>query len=302
MRHLLSWTDWSSGDIQALLRVALRVKERPAVWRGALAGKTLAMIFEKSSTRTRVSFQVGASQLGGNALFLSKNDLQLGRGETVEDTARVLARYVDAIMARVYDHATLQALAQGGVPVINGLSDLVHPCQALADMLTLRERFGSIEGLELAYVGDGNNTCNSLINITAKLGVGLRVAAPQGYQPVADVVDAARSVGGRLLITEDPVEAVTGAHAVYTDVWTSMGQEAEKAQRRKVFAPYIVDEELFSKAKPEAVFLHCLPAYRGVEVTNGVVDHERSAVLDEAENRLHAQKAILLHLMAGVPL
>ncbi len=299
----MSWTDWSTDEIRGLLRIGARVKKNPGVWRAALAGQSLAMIFEKSSTRTRISFEVGVSQLGGTALFLSSKDLQLGRGETIEDTAQVLGRYVDGIMARVYAHSTLEGLTVGPVPVINGLSDKSHPCQALADLLTIQEHFGRLEGLTFTYVGDGNNNmCHSLINACAKVGVAIRVGAPEGYAPDPEVVAAARAIGGEVLVTTDPAEAVAGVDVVYTDVWTSMGMEAEEEARHKIFQPYQVNEALFDQASAAAIFMHCLPAHRGTEVTDGVVDHERSVVFDQAENRLHAQKAIMLHLMGGVPL
>jgi ornithine carbamoyltransferase len=254
------------------------------------------MIFQKPSTRTRASFEAGMAQLGGAALHLAAGDLQLGRGETVEDTARVLARYTDAIMARVFDHEMLVRLTVGGVPVINGLSDQEHPCQALADLQTIQQRKGRLDGVSLAYVGDANNVCNSLIHAAALSGVRLRVAAPPGYQPRPDII-AATAGSTRVMVTTDPAEAVKGADAVYTDVWTSMGQEAESAARRKIFAPYRVDEALFARAAPDAIFLHCLPAHRGEEVTAGVIDGARSAVWDQAENRLHTSKALLLTLL-----
>ena len=302
VRHFLSLLDWSAAEIAGLLSLADDVKAAPGEWRSALSGRALAMLFQKRSTRTRVSFEVGMSQLGGSALFLSASDLQLGRGETVEDTARVLSRYVDGIMARVYAHADLHALSAGGVPVINGLSDRLHPCQVLADLLTLRECKGRLDGLTLAYVGDGNNMCHSLLYGGARTGLTVRVATPEGYGPAPEVVAAARDAGGRIDVGHDAAAAVTGADAVYTDVWASMGQEGEADARRAAFSAYQVDEALFARARADAVFLHCLPAHRGEEVTSGVVDHPRSVVLDEAENRLHAQKALLLHLIGGVEL
>lgn len=297
---MLSLADYSAGEIAGLLALARKVKASPQAYRQALAGQTLALIFQKPSTRTRVSFEVGMYQLGGYGLFLSGTDMQLGRGETIPDTARVLARYVDGIMARVFAQADVEALTAGGVPVVNGLSDLLHPCQALADLLTLLEHKGRLEGLTLAYVGDGNNVAHSLIHACARMGLAIRVATPAGFEPDTDIVERARGWGGTVVVTRDAAEAVTGADAVYTDVWASMGQEAEHAERLKIFADYRVDEALFAKARPDALFLHCLPAHRGEEVTDGVVDHERSVVYDEAENRLHTQKAVLLHLMGGV--
>lgn len=297
MKHLLSLAEWSSEEVLGVLDLALRIKRSPGEYRRALEGQTLAMIFQKPSTRTRVSFEVGIYQLGGAGLYLSSKDLQLGRGETVADTARVLSRYVDGIMARVFDHADLLALAEGTVPVINGLSDLLHPCQALADLLTLREHHGRLEGLTMAYVGDGNNVCHSLAYACAHAGVTLKVATPEGFEPDAAVMERARSLGGRVQLSNDAAETVRGVDAVYTDVWASMGQEEEHARRLKIFADYQVNEALFGLASSEALFLHCLPAHRGEEVTDGVVDHPRSVVLDEAENRLHAQKAVMLSLM-----
>lgn len=302
MEHLLSLADCSADEVRGLLSLARRVKRDPGRYRRALEGKKLALIFMKPSTRTRVSFEAGMVELGGHAIVLSSRDLQLGRGETVRDMARVLARYVDGIMARVFAQADLEELTLGGVPVINGLSDALHPCQALADMLTLEEKKGRLEGLTLAYVGDGNNVLASLLHVSARLGVRVRAATPEGYEPDPAVVDAARAAGGDVTVLRDPVAAVEGADAVYTDVWASMGQEDEHAERLRVFAPYRVDLELFSRAKSDALFLHCLPAHRGEEVTDDVVDHPRSCVFDEAENRLHAQKAVLLHLLGKEPL
>ncbi|RMH09707.1 MAG: ornithine carbamoyltransferase [Planctomycetota bacterium] len=297
MKHFLSLLDWETDELRAILDQADRFKADPCERRDALAGRSLAMIFQKSSTRTRVSFEVAMTRLGGSAMFLSPNDLQLGRGETIEDTARVLSRYVDAIMARVFDHADLLALTAGTVPVINGLSDLLHPCQALADVLTLRQWFGNEQGIDLAYVGDGNNVCHSLINASARLGIVLRVGTPRGYEPDQDIVAAAEAAGAQLTLTNDPVEAVRGARAVYTDVWASMGQESQEQERRRVFEKFRVDDELFGKAASDAIFLHCLPAHRGDEVVDSVIDGPRSAVLDQAENRVHTEQALLLALL-----
>ena len=298
MRHMLSLMDWPAADLRALIDLAARVKADPLTDHGLLKGRTLAMIFEKPSTRTRVSFEVAMNRLGGDAMFLSPNDLQLGRGETISDTARVLSRYADAIMARVFSHDTVEQLTAGTVPVINGLSDKLHPCQTLADTLTLRERFGSEQGVELAYLGDGNNVCHSLINAAARFGFHLRVATPPGYEPDADITAAASAEGAKLTITTDPREAVADAQALYTDVWTSMGDEAEAAERRRAFEPYRVDSTLFSLAAADAIFLHCLPAHRGEEVTADVIDSPRSAVLDQAENRLHTEQALLRTLIS----
>jgi ornithine carbamoyltransferase len=300
MRHLLSLASWPREDVLGLLRLAAAVKREPARYATALAGKTLAMIFQKPSTRTRVSFEVGMHQLGGTALFLSSSDMQLGRGETISDAARVLSRYVDGIMARVFAHADVEGLTEGTVPVINGLSDLLHPCQALADLQTIQEHRGDLQGQTMAYVGDGNNVCHSLINACVHAGIHLRIATPEGFEPDSGIVAAARSRGGQVEVGRDPQAAVRGVGSVYTDVWTSMGQEDEADERRTIFAPYQVSESLFGLAADDAIFLHCLPARRRDEVTDGVLDHTRSVVLDEAENRLHAQKALLLALMGGV--
>ncbi len=297
MRHFLSLADSSDEEVAGILRLSEQIKADPAAHGRTLDGKTLAMIFQKPSTRTRVSFEAGMAQMGGAALFLSPRDIQLGRGETIEDTARVLARYVDGIVARVFDHHDLDKLTIGGVPVINGLSDRLHPCQALADVLTIQERKGRIEGVLLAYVGDGNNVCHSLVNVAARTGLRLRIATPPGFGPDPGIVERARGEGADVEVGTDAAAAVDGADAVYTDVWASMGQEEEEAQRRKLFVPYRVDEALFARAADDAMFLHCLPAHRGDEVTDGVVDHPRSAVFDQAENRLHTEKAILVMLL-----
>ncbi|MEE9386942.1 MAG: ornithine carbamoyltransferase [Nannocystaceae bacterium] len=302
MKHLLSLADCSTQEIRGLLELGLRVKRNPKKYATSLVGKTLGMIFQKHSTRTRVSFEVGMCQLGGHALFLSEETLQISRGESFDDTARVLGRYVDGILARVHRHADLGRLCAGGVPVVNGLSDQVHPCQVLADLLTLREQTGSLAGKSLAYVGAGNNMAHSLILGCAKVGVEIRVATPPEYGPDPAVVDAARRCGGEVRVTSDPREAVRGADAVYTDVWVSMGEEAERATRLAALEAYRVTGELFAHAAPGAVFMHCLPAHRGEEVSSEVLDHERSVIFDEAENRLHAQKAVLLHLIGGVAL
>ena len=297
MRHLLTLADCSPEEVVGLVTHAREVKATPDRFRSALAGKTLAMVFQKRSTRTRVSFEVGMYQLGGHALFLSSDDLQLGRGETVEDTARVLSRYVDGIMARVYAHADILKLTAGTVPVINGLSDRVHPCQVLADLQTLHEAKGRLQGLRLAYVGDGNNMFHSLMIGCAKTEVAIAVCTPPGYEPDPELVAIARAAGGDVALTHDPHEACEGVDAVYTDVWTSMGQEDEAKARLKAFEGYQVNEALFARAHAEAVFMHCLPAHRGEEVSDGVVDHVRSVILDQAENRLHAQKALMIALL-----
>jgi ornithine carbamoyltransferase len=302
-RDYVNENDWAPAEIARVLDLAAEVKKRPDDWRTALAGKSLAMIFEKSSTRTRVSFEAGMFQLGGLGMFLSSRDLQLGRGEPISDTARVLSRYVDGIMARTYAHATVEDLARfASIPVINGLSDLLHPCQALADFLTVRERFGSTRGFGLCYVGDGNNVAHSLLVTGAKLGARVAVVTPPGFEPRPEVVAwaeaAARDTGGAVLVTTSLEEGAAGARAVYTDVWASMGQEAEAAGRAKKFEPYRVTRRVMQMAEPDAIFLHCLPAHRGEEVAADVIDAPSSAVFDQAENRLHAQKSLLVTLMA----
>jgi ornithine carbamoyltransferase len=301
-KDLISIHDLTVEEVEALFQLAANVKARPDRYRSALAGRTLGMIFEKSSTRTRVSFEVGMYQLGGLATFLSSRDIQIGRGETIHDTANVLSRYVDGIMARTFAHETVTELARHAeVPVINGLTDLLHPCQALADYFTMRERFGHTRGLTMAYVGDGNNVCHSLMFGGPKVGAHVRVATPGGFRPKPEIVKAAgedaAAAGTRLDLFSDPVEAVRGAHVVYTDVWASMGQEAEAQARLQAFAGWQVTPDLMAAADPEAVFMHCLPCHRGEEVAAEVVDGARSVIFDEAENRLHVQKAILLMLL-----
>jgi ornithine carbamoyltransferase len=264
-----------------------------------LFGKTLAMVFQKPSNRTRVSFEVGMYHLGGHALPLSPQEIQIGKRETPSDTGRVLARYIDAIMVRTFDHEELEELAAAAdVPVINGLSDSHHPCQALADLLTVREELGGLEGVKITYVGDGNNVAHSLALGCALTGAQLTIAHPEGHGPDPRVIGLAAKLGDAPTITEDPQEGVAGARVVYTDVWASMGQEAEAEERKKKFMPYQVNEELMSRAAPGAIFLHCLPAHRGEEVKAGVIDGPQSRVFDQAENRLHAQKA-LLYLLLG---
>ena len=297
-RHFLSIADWSSDRLVEVLDLAKRLKADPAAVGQPLAGKTLAMIFAKSSTRTRVSFEVGAHQLGGQAVFLSSRDVQLDRGEPISDTARVLSRYVHGIMIRTFAQQDVQALAEyGSIPVINGLTDLLHPCQVMADLQTTREEFGpSLQDVTVAWIGDGNNMANSWLNAAGKLGFALRLACPEGYDPDGDILGAAREASSVELFRE-PGEAASGAHVVTTDVWASMGQEEEAAERARVFEGYHVDEEVMSRADDHAIFLHCLPAHRGEEVAAKVIDGPYSRVWDEAENRLHVQKAILAMLM-----
>jgi ornithine carbamoyltransferase len=302
--HLVSIHDLTLDDFSEIIHLTRAVKAHRERYRSALAGKTLAMVFQKPSTRTRVSFQVGIHELGGMGMSLGQNELQLGRGETVADTARVLARYVDGIMARVFSHGDILTLAKHStVPVINGLSDLLHPCQAICDFFTVLERFGKdVKGLRVAYLGDGNNVAHSLAYGAAKLGVELVIATPGGkYAPNEKVIAEARgdagATGARIELSTDPEKAVRGAKVVYTDVWTSMGQEEETKQRRKDLAPFQVNAALFEKADRDAIFMHCLPAHRGEEVTDEVADHERSVIFDQAENRLHSQKAVMILLM-----
>jgi len=295
-RDFLRVADLSRDEVRTLFNLAADMKaSQYRAW--PLEGKTLAMIFAKSSTRTRVSFEVGAYQLGGHALFLSSQDLQLGRGETIADTARVMSRYVDGIMIRTFSHADVEELAAyATIPVINGLTDLLHPCQLLADMFTVVEEFGSLDGKVVAWVGDGNNMANSWLNAAALLGFEIRLACPEGYEPNHDIFEQA-GAATKVSIYEDPDEAVKGAHVVNTDVWASMGQEADVETRRMAFSGYTVDESLMSLANTDAIFLHCLPAHRGEEVTNEVIDGPQSRVFNQAENRLHVQKALLATLM-----
>jgi ornithine carbamoyltransferase len=304
-RHLVSLKDYSREDIEEIFALTERVKQDPGAWRDALRGKSLAMIFQKPSTRTRVSFEVGMFQLGGTALYLGANDIQLHRGETISDTARVLSQYVDAIMARVFAHQDIIDLAKhASVPVINGLSDLLHPCQVLADYFTLRERRGKFDGLKIAWVGDGNNVCHELALGAVKLGMSMSIATPKGYEPnplvmKAAIRDAQKAKAPAPVLTTDPMEAVAGADVIYTDVWTSMGQEGEKAARLEAFEGFMVTAEMMAAAGPECVFMHCLPAHRGEEVAAEVIDGPQSVVFQEAANRLHTQKAVLLLLLGA---
>ncbi|WDZ55133.1 ornithine carbamoyltransferase [Paenibacillus polymyxa] len=304
-RDFLELDDYSPEEIQYLIDLAIEIKRKHKNGEAyqPLKGKTLGLIFEKSSTRTRVSFEVGMYQLGGHALFLSKNDIQLGRGEPISDMAQVMSRYLDGIMIRTFGHDNVVELARyASVPVINGLSDLAHPCQVLADYQTLYEQKGKLKGLKLAYIGDGNNMAHSLLIGGAKLGVHVSIASPAGYEPDPSVVAASREIakqtGSEIVITQRPQEAVQDADAIYTDVWASMGFEEEQKERELAFADFQVNEELVKLAKPDYLFLHCLPAHRGEEVSAGVIDGPNSVIFDEAENRLHAQKALLVALMA----
>jgi ornithine carbamoyltransferase len=306
MKDFISIADLSAEQIWGILSRARELKDE---WRKGgnqplLKGKVLGMIFQKPSLRTRVSFDVAMLHLGGHALYLSPNEIGLGQRESTADVARVLSRFVDGIMARVFDHDHVLQLARySRVPVINGLSDYNHPCQGMADILTIWEKKGDLKGLKLAYVGDGNNVTVSLLFAATKLGMHIAIGTPPGYESPAEAValgrQFARESGSQILITHDPVEAVTGADVVYTDTWTSMGQEVEAAQRAAVFPPYQVNSNLLAHAQPEAIVMHCLPAHRGQEITDEVADGPQSAIFDQAENRLHAQKGILATLMAG---
>ena len=303
-RDFLGLADYSSDEIRYLIDLGIELKRKlkAGVTHQPLKGKTLGMIFEKSSTRTRVSFDVGIYQLGGHSLFLSSNDLQIGRGESIHDTAQTLSRYLDGIMIRTFAHKKVIDLARyATIPVINGLTDFAHPCQVMADYMTVLEHKGKLAGLKIAYIGDGNNMVHSLMVGAGKLGMHMAVASPEGYMPDKEVQkmtrDFAQQSGGSLLITNDPKEAIADADIVYTDVWASMGFEEEQKVREQAFAHYQVNESLVSHAKKDYIFMHCLPAHRGEEVSEGVVDGAHSVIFDEAENRLHAQKAIMAALM-----
>ncbi len=302
-RDLLTGAEWNAAQVRELYHLAADIKSRPDRYRGALGGRFLALIFEKPSLRTRVTFEVGIQSLGGSSVFLDHTSHRLGERESIKDVARNLERWVQGIVARTFEQRAIDELAESAaVPVINALSDKFHPCQALADFFTLEERFGSVRGLKLAYVGDGNNVCHSLLVAGARVGAHVRVATPEGYEPDAEIVAearrAARETRAKIELFHKADEAVAGAQAVYTDVWASMGQEAEAAAREKIFAPFQVNDALMGLATPDAVFLHCLPAHRGSEVTDAVIDSPRSIVFDQAENRLHVQKAILLMLLS----
>ena len=304
MKHLLTLRDITTQDFFDILELTekLKYENKNGITHHLLKGKTLGMIFAKSSTRTRISFEVGMYQLGGHALFLNTNDIQLGRGESIYDTANVLSRFVDGIMIRTFDQKDVEDLAKyGQIPVINGLTDLFHPCQALTDMFTIYEEKRKLEGLKLCYVGDGNNMAHSLLFACAHAGMDMSVASPKGFECdqgiVEDAVAMAKASGSKLSFTQDPQEAVYQADVVYTDTWVSMGQESEKAEKIKKFSGYQVNQELMSHAKEDAIFLHCLPAYRGYEVAADVIDSPCSRVFDEAENRLHTQKAVMALLM-----
>ncbi len=302
VQDLLADPDLTQDDLSLLFDLAERVKARPGKYAHALRGKQLAMIFEKPSLRTRTTFEVGMTSLGGFAVYLEHAKPRLGEREAIKDVARNLERWVNGIVARTFAHeSVLELAANAGIPVINALTDLYHPCQALADYFTLHEKFGELKGIKLAFVGDGNNVCHSLLIQGAKLGISVNVATPPGYEPKPEVLEAARTIaaetGAGIETFHDPMQAVAGAQAVYTDVWTSMGQEYTAHLRNQVFAPYRVTPDLMSAADSGAVFMHCLPAHRGQEVTDQVIDSPQSVVYDQAENRLHAQKALMILLM-----
>jgi ornithine carbamoyltransferase len=303
-RDFLSVDDLSADELAGLLDRAAKVKAQPGDVAEALRGKSVAMIFEKPSTRTRVSFEMAIASTGGHPVALSSAELQLGRGETIEDTGRVLSRYVDAIVLRTFEQERLELLAgAASVPVVNALSDFEHPCQCLADLLTVLERKGELAGRTLTYLGDGNNVTHSLLLGGAKMGMHVRVATPPGFEPIPQIVhrstEIAQETGGSVLFTNDPVEASAGADVLYTDVWASMGQESDAAERALVFPAYALDQEKVDVARPDVTVLHCLPAHRGQEITDEVIDGPHSAVWDQAENRMHTQKALLLWLLLG---
>ena len=299
MKHLLKLADLSREEILSILNLAdqLKYERKQGIFKEYLKGKKLGIIFQKSSTRTRVSFEVGMYELGGNALFLSNRDLQIGRGEPVEDTARVLSRYLDAIMIRTFSQQEVEDLAKyGSIPIINGLTDYCHPCQVLADLMTIRERKGTFKGLKMCFIGDGNNMANSLMVGAVKTGMSFAIACPEGYEPDEKLIAWAKE-NGSFTMTRDVKEAAADADVIYTDVWASMGQEEEKAKREKAFAGYQVNAEVMAVAKPDAMVLHCLPAHRGEEITADVFEAHADEIFEEAENRLHAQKAVLCKVM-----
>lgn len=301
-KDLLSIAELSTQDVFRIMELAERVKSNRAKYAENLKGKSLGLIFQKPSNRTRVSFEVGMVQLGGHAMYLGPNEIDMGGRETVKDVACVLSRYLDCIVARTFKHEDVEELAAwANVPVINGLSDLEHPCQALADMFTIKEKFGTFKGIKLAYIGDGNNVLNSLMFAAAKVGLNIKIATPKGYEPMKKMIDAARKAAkkshSKIELTNDPKAAVAGADVVYTDVWVSMGQEKEATKREKTFKNFQVNDRLLRLAKKGCLVMHCLPAHRGQEITDPVIDSKRSIVYDQAENRIHVQKAALLLLV-----
>jgi ornithine carbamoyltransferase len=301
-KDLISIALLSVPEIEAIFETTRRLKQNPQAFARALDRKRIVMLFEKESLRTRITFDIGIQDLGGSAVFMDQQHVRLGARESLKDVAKNLERWCHGIVARTYKHRTVQDLAEHAeIPVINGLTDYLHPCQGLTDTFTLHEHWGGVRGRTIAYIGDGNNTCHSLIFAAAKLGMTIRTASPEGYEPNSRVVNEAMRIapetGAEIVISNAAQEAVDGADAVYTDVWASMGQEHETEERAEIFGPYQVDEELMARAKPDAVFMHCLPAHRGAEVAAGVIDSERSIVFDNAENRMHVQKALMLLLM-----
>jgi ornithine carbamoyltransferase len=303
-KDLLSIKNLAAGEIECILKLSYELKRNKKKFSKALAGKNLALIFQKPSNRTRVSFEVGMYQLGGNALYLSPNEINIGIREGIKDVAKTISRYVDGIVLRTFEHKNCLDMAScATVPIINGLSDFSHPCQGLADLFTIREKLKQLKGILLAYVGDGNNVCNSLLLAAAKTGMYMNVASPQGYAPSQEVIKQAQTfakeTGSRITVTDDPVSAVKGAHIVYTDVWASMGQEEEINKRKVIFKDFQINAELLAGASPDVLIMHCLPAHRGEEITDEVMDSRNSIVFDQAENRLHVQKAILIKLLKG---
>ncbi|HUQ50304.1 MAG TPA: ornithine carbamoyltransferase [Terriglobales bacterium] len=303
-RDLVSIRDFTPAELETVLALAAKMKSRPADFRAALAGKQVVLFFEKPSLRTRLTFEAGIASLGGTSFFVDQTRSRLDEREQLSDIAHNLERWIDAVVLRTFDHATVAGMAEHAcIPVVNALSDVEHPCQALADFMTLQERFGDVKKVRLAYVGDGNNVAHSLMLLAASLGSSISIATPEGYGPdpevVVEALEIANDTGAQIEITNDPVLAIAGADAVYTDVWASMGQEEETTERARIFAPYQVNERLMAHAAEGAVFMHCLPAHRGQEVTAGVIDSPCSVVFDQAENRLHVQKAVLLSLLGG---
>jgi len=301
-KDLISVKDLTTQEIEGLFVLTDKLKKDKAKFGSALKGKTLALIFQKPSNRTRVSFEVGMCQLGGHSIYLSPQEINLGVRESIEDVAKTLSRYVDGIVLRTFEHKTILEMAKyAGVPVINGLTDFSHPCQALADVYSIREKLKNLKGVTLAYVGDGNNVCNSLLLASAKIGLNMNVGAPKGYEPQGSVLKDARAIAkaknSSIKLFNDPEEAARGADVVYTDVWASMGQEKEAAERRKIFKGFQINAKLMKCAKKKALVMHCLPAHRGEEITGEVIDSVNSIVFDQAENRLHLQKAILIRLL-----
>ena len=293
-RDLLTLLDLSTKELNALLERASELKSDKDVSACPLIGKSIGLLFDKTSTRTRISFQTGIYQLGAQAIYINTQELQLGRGETIEDTARVLSRYLHGIVIRTYAHSTIEKLADNSsVPVVNGLTDLHHPCQALADMMTIRENKGKLENIRLAYIGDGNNVVNSLLETALLTGIDLIMACPDGYEPDAEIFDNVFSKGAKVKVVNSPEEAAKDADVLYTDVWVSMGQEKDVEQKKKTFKAFQINKKLLSLAKPDAIVMHCLPAHRGEEITDEVIDSPQSVVIDQAENRLHTQKALL---------